>query len=212
MHRLRHKYSYWQNRTGPHYLRKSALAEERGITGLETAIILIAFVMVASVFSYVVLSAGLFSSQKAKEAIYEGIGTAGSSVELRGSVLARVENGVLQTVYFTVASISGGGPIDFTDTTAAGNTTAQNKVVIAYHDSTRQVASTNWTMEKISFMNADNLLDGDELFQIAVDLSPLATNVTAYHTFVLEVKPPNGAILIIERTVPARINQLVNLN
>ena len=41
---------------------------QKGITGLETAIILIAFVMVASVLSYVVLSAGLFSSQKAKEA------------------------------------------------------------------------------------------------------------------------------------------------
>jgi len=39
---------------------------QEGITGLETAIILIAFVIVASVFAYVVLSAGLFSSQKAK--------------------------------------------------------------------------------------------------------------------------------------------------
>ncbi|HUV53535.1 MAG TPA: archaellin/type IV pilin N-terminal domain-containing protein, partial [Dehalococcoidia bacterium] len=39
--------------------------DERGITGLETAIILIAFVVVASVFAYTVLSAGIFSSQKA---------------------------------------------------------------------------------------------------------------------------------------------------
>ena len=37
--------------------------DERGITGLETAIILIAFVVVASVFAYSVLSAGIFSSQ-----------------------------------------------------------------------------------------------------------------------------------------------------
>jgi hypothetical protein len=40
--------------------------KEEGITGLETAIILRAFVMVASVFSYVVLSAGLYSAQKVK--------------------------------------------------------------------------------------------------------------------------------------------------
>jgi archaeal flagellin FlaB len=38
-----------------------------GITGLETAIIMIAFVLVASVFSYVVISAGLFASQKSRE-------------------------------------------------------------------------------------------------------------------------------------------------
>ena len=46
---------------------------QEGITGLETAIILIAFVIVASVFAYVVLSAGLFSSQKAKEAVNAGL-------------------------------------------------------------------------------------------------------------------------------------------
>jgi len=46
---------------------------EEGITGLETAIILIAFVIVASVFAYVVLSSGLFSSQKAKEAVTAGM-------------------------------------------------------------------------------------------------------------------------------------------
>lgn len=186
--------------------------DEAGITGLETAIILIAFVMVASVFSYVVLSAGLFSSQRAKAAIYEGIDTAGSSVELRGSVLARVEGGILQTVYFTVSSVSGGAPINFTDTSSSGNGTTQNKVVISYHDAQRQIAAANWTMERVSRVNDDNLLDESELFQIAVDLSPLAANVTSYHPFTLEVKPPNGAVLAITRTVPARISQLVNLN
>ena len=49
---------------------KRARANQRGVTGLETAIILIAFVVVASVFAYTVLSAGLFSSEKGKEAIH----------------------------------------------------------------------------------------------------------------------------------------------
>jgi flagellin FlaB len=39
--------------------------EEYGITGLETAIVLIAFVVVAAVFAFVVLSTGLFSSERA---------------------------------------------------------------------------------------------------------------------------------------------------
>ena len=38
--------------------------DERGITGLETAIILIAFVVVASVFAFVVLSTGVFSAER----------------------------------------------------------------------------------------------------------------------------------------------------
>ena len=40
---------------------------ERGITGLETAIILIAFVVVASVFAFTVLSMGIFASRDQKK-------------------------------------------------------------------------------------------------------------------------------------------------
>ena len=50
-------------------LAKKMHWDERGITGLETAIILIAFVVVASVFAYTVLSAGIFSSQKGQEVV-----------------------------------------------------------------------------------------------------------------------------------------------
>ena len=62
--------------------------DQRGITGLETAIILIAFVVVASVFAYTVLSAGIFSSERGKEAIHAGLETARGSMELVGSVKA----------------------------------------------------------------------------------------------------------------------------
>ncbi|MEE8363798.1 MAG: archaellin/type IV pilin N-terminal domain-containing protein, partial [Dehalococcoidia bacterium] len=46
--------------------------DQRGITGLETAIILIAFVVVASVFAFTVLSTGIFSSERSKETVYAG--------------------------------------------------------------------------------------------------------------------------------------------
>jgi len=45
---------------------------QRGITGLETAIILIAFVVVASVFAFTVLSTGIFSSERSKETVHAG--------------------------------------------------------------------------------------------------------------------------------------------
>ena len=53
---------------------------QRGITGLETAIILIAFVTVASVLGYSVLSAGIFSAERGKETVYQGLEQASSSV------------------------------------------------------------------------------------------------------------------------------------
>ena len=95
--------------------------EQQGVTGLETAIILIAFVIVASVFAYVVLSAGLFSTQKAKEAVYAGLEEAQSTIELKGNIYGKMENSVLQEVYFTVGTTTGGDAIDFTDTSSANS-------------------------------------------------------------------------------------------
>ena len=59
------------------------VASQKGITGLETAIILIAFVVVASVFAFTVLSTGIFSSEKGKETVYAGLQEARSSLEPR---------------------------------------------------------------------------------------------------------------------------------
>jgi flagellin FlaB len=91
---------------------------ERGITGLETAIILIAFVVVASVFAYTVLSAGIFSSQKAKEAIYSGLDEATSSMEPRGGMTAYAGTvGATETLVklsFTVTTALPGYAADLT--------------------------------------------------------------------------------------------------
>jgi flagellin FlaB len=46
---------------------------EQGVTGLETAIILIAFVVVASVFAFTVLSTGIFSAERGKETAHAGL-------------------------------------------------------------------------------------------------------------------------------------------
>ncbi len=50
--------------------------DSRGITGLETAIVLIAFVVVSSVFAFAALSTGLFPSDKSKETINAGLSEA----------------------------------------------------------------------------------------------------------------------------------------
>nr|AAB32838.1 flagillin {N-terminal} [Methanospirillum hungatei, GP1, flagellar filaments, Peptide Partial, 46 aa] [Methanospirillum hungatei] len=42
-------------------------------SGLEAAIVLIAFVVVAAVFSYVMLGAGFFATQKSQEVTYSGV-------------------------------------------------------------------------------------------------------------------------------------------
>jgi len=195
------------------FLRRTE-KDQQGITGLETAIILIAFIIVASVFAYVVLSAGLFSTQKAKEAVHAGLEEARSTVEVKGNVYGKMESGILTEVYFTVSTTTGGDAIDFTDT---ASTNGSNLVVISYTDAYQMFPTVNWTMTKLNTTDADNMLDNNELFMITVDLSCVSVNATAeqlpgpYHTFQLELKPPVGAVLVLERTLPARVDQIVNL-
>lgn len=182
--------------------------KQEGITGLETAIILIAFVIVASVFAYVVLSAGLFSAQKAKEAVNAGIQSTMSTVELRGDIIAKMESSEVTELYFCVGIPAAGTPVDFTPTT---NSTQH--VVISYHDADNLIPSMNWTIQRLSSINDDYLLDPNELFMVTVDVADSDNiSIGPYHKFALEVKPPDGPVLPVERIVPGRISQYVNLH
>ena len=68
--------------------RPAAIVQrQRGVTGMETAIILMAFVVVASIYAFTVLSTGIFSSDKGKETIHAGVGDAAGPFELEGSIV-----------------------------------------------------------------------------------------------------------------------------
>lgn len=189
-------------------LLKRIREKQEGITGLETAIILIAFVIVASVFAYVVLSAGLFSSQKAKEAVNAGLQSTMATVEIRGNVIVKMEGSEVTEIYFCVGIPSAGSPVDF-------NPSSENisPLVISYSDADNLLPSVNWTIEKLSTINSDNILDPNELFQVTVFV-PTSGNVSIgpYDRFALEVKPADGPVLPVERTIPGRVNQYVNLH
>jgi flagellin-like protein len=132
---------------------KSLHRDKRGITGLETAIILIAFVVVASVFAYTVISAGMFSSQKGQEVIHSGLEEARTTIALKGDVVVKDTDSDddLDEVIFTVVSIADGEPVDLTeptDTTPAdglADTGSGNVAVISYVDAANRYTDLAWT-------------------------------------------------------------------
>ena len=180
--------------------------DERGITGLETAIILIAFVVVASVFAYTVLSAGIFSSQKGQEAVYTGLQQARSTVELKGDVVAKANATAITEIIFSVSNALDGEAIDLTDTT--GN----NVTVISYSSENTRTEELDWTSLVQGWGDGDSLLEAGEMFEITVDMTGAGEAIGTYHTFQLEVKPPVGSALIIERTTPAALDAVMILN
>ena len=206
---------------------KRFLRHEKGITGLETAIILIAFVVVAAVFAYTALSAGLFSTQKGQEAVYAGLKEARSTIELRGTVTA-VSPAVgatanISQLSFTIANVLGGEAVDFTPPASGLLGIAQgvdNKVIINYIDQDQTVTNIYWTVTALGKDNGNYLLETDEKFQITVGGSTgndLLNALNASHllgvnkTFSLVVVTPIGAVLEIERTTPPYMDLINNL-
>ena len=184
--------------------------DERGITGLETAIILIAFVVVASVFAYTVLSAGIFSSQKGQEAIHSGLEQARSTLEMKGNVVAAGNSTVVATLTFCLANALGGEAIDLTtpinDGSGLADGNSTNVVVISYSSEDVRTDDLYWSKTSMGLDDGDDLLEAGELFEIVVDLSGCGETVDTYQTFTIQVKPPVGSVLVIERTTPAALD------
>jgi len=68
-------------------IQKGHRHTHRGIIGIESAIVLIAFVIVAAALAFVVLNMGFTTAQKAKTTIVSTLAEAGSSLEIEGKVI-----------------------------------------------------------------------------------------------------------------------------
>lgn len=191
---------------------------QKGITGLETAIILIAFVTVAAVFGYAVLSAGIFSAEKGKETVYLGLQEAKSTMEITGSVIAS-GNATAQevtSISFTVRNAVAGEPIDLTvPALPAGN----NKCILAYVDDGQYHNDVEWTIDWVGYSDGDTLLEVGEKAEISFDCTdidgaatPLSPVLEVNETFTLQFKPPSGATVTIERIIPAYIDSVMDLH
>jgi flagellin FlaB len=192
---------------------------EKGITGLETAIILIAFVTVASVLGYSVLSAGIFSSEKGKETVYQGLAQAQASMEVKGSVYATVDQTTSKVtdITFTLASVLNDQAVDMTPP-GTGN---KNTTVISYTDSTGTYNDVTWTETALGVDIGDTsgMLKPNEQMTIDVKLpttgpgtTGTGANLGTYGTFTIQIVPATGAAITIERTLPGLLGTSVDLN
>jgi flagellin FlaB len=186
--------------------------DERGITGLETAIILIAFVVVATVFAFIVLTTGIFSAERGKETVYAGLAKARGTMEVRGGVVVQ-STGCPTTcavtqVQFQVANAAGGDPIPLDP-----NATT-NRTVVAYRDANVVENDMTYTVDWITG-NADKLLEPGELATITVTAASNANtigNLIANDRWTLELQTPVGAVIDITRSMPAQLETVMQLH
>ncbi len=160
------------------------MKKEAAFSGLEAAIVLIAFVVVAAVFSYVMLGAGFFATQKSQEVTYSGMKQATSNLILDGMIYGSYSatGSGLQAVYAYVKVPEGGETQDLRYVTYLW--TKENKAVTTL----KSVTPTN------------QQLNPGSRVKITIK-TPTGYHPTAGQKFVLEIKPKTGASTIITRTL-----------
>jgi flagellin FlaB len=199
----------------------------RGMTGLETAIILVAFVITAAAFAFVVLNMGFLTAEKAQSVISSGMSEASSAMLIDSGVVGQfgstggdqADIDLLKLTFYLKLS-QGHEPIDLDD----------SKLVATYTNARchGEIYAANGTVMTVQGVNSDgdSLLEVGEKFKVTVEFDELlfgsmvdpvqadqeGVYVHPYEEFRIELRPATGAVLSIERQLPAVYNTIMVLD
>ncbi len=194
------------------------MKDESGITALETAIILIAFVVVAAIFAFTVLTTGTFLTERSKEAAYAGLQEVRGSMELKGSLVlssGTATTATEQWLIFNLSNVTGGSSQDLSKTRITYRSTAVNReldmMVLTDNATWAQPAQGDWVSADLSDPTKSlMILSQGKVAKITVSL-PSGVKIQADSQFALEIKPMSGGVLLIERTAPALITAITDM-
>jgi len=200
----------------------------RGIVGIEAAIVLIAFVLVASALAFVVLNMGMFTTQKTKEVIARAYEESTRAIDIAGNVVAKTATGGsgLDLVAIPIKLTAGSRAVDLNKTAVA--------ITVILPDGRAQHTDNGYkfdplqTFKKVTDFGTDvsltNDLDatfvyartdedttnkGDNLLEpgeIVLLVFKVPSGTGPYSRIIVEIKPPQGATVTVERVVPPKID------
>jgi len=147
-------------------------SKRRGVIGIESAIVLIAFVIVAAALSFVVLNMGFSTTQKAKTTIGQGLETSSSVIEVGGSVGGHLNAtaGALDVLTVPLKVASGAKNVDL----------QQSLTGVRYFTKTLQYDNIyNGTLSTGTYASVSDALVAAEAANI-IDSNPLTTSNPSY--------------------------------
>ena len=202
----------------------------KGIVGIEAAIVLIAFVIVAAALAFVTLNMGFYTTQKSKETMKTGLEEATSALEVDGSVIGAVDTSENKVwgIAIPLKLSSGRNPVDLTKVVIT-ITTKNKTVYLNVSDSDTQIVENpddqdvfdvllntkDDNNQPVEFVfieyvgDNDNLVEVNEKWVLVIQLNHtdvLNYKLSAYSTIHVEIKPSTGAPLTVERMIPAQLS------
>ncbi len=220
-------------------MQKNRINSKRGILGIESAIVMIAFVVVAAALAFVVLNAGFGTTQQAKTTISAGLEEASSALEIAGKVIGNAttgNNAKLTSITIPIKVSGGAGSVNVekaltavryisTGSTNVSYDNIYNGTISSqpYSNFTQAVAKarenggvcedTDKTCAFIwwsSQRNTNDIIDPGETAALTI-LFKSADRSPALDEIKVEVVVAKGAVLTVERQVPTLTTSIVDM-
>ena len=227
-------------------IQKGHRHTHRGIIGVESAIVLIAFVIVAAALAFVVLNMGFTTAQKAKTTIVSTLAEAGSSLEIEGKAIGSSYQpsggpSSLNATSFPIKIAGSGDSVNLDPSYTAikylsnlitydniYNGTLNPSTFASLETATTQADALNvflgpspytdagWPVETTAFIywtvgrNTNDILEAGEHANLAIVFAA-GDRPQELDTIRVEIIPPAGASLTIQRQIPNITTEVVDL-
>ena len=195
---------------------KKFLKRNRGMVGIEAAIVLIAFVIVAAAFSFMAVNMGLFATQRGRDTIQQGISDVSSPLMIDGTIYLRGSSAKVNAVVIPLETI-GTQYVSMAQnstvvTLRVGNHTAIANVYkgingtdpyTAQFDTLVNAVGNSSTGAQLFIGNSDggSSLDSNEKGFLVFYLSGTDQAAEGEHIYI-DIRPQNGAPLAVDIFVP----------
>ena len=204
----------------------AVLRQKRGIVGIEAAIVLIAFVVIAAAFAYVVINMGFYSAQQAKSTIDKGIQEATSALTLDGFIIGLTNGTDLQYLAIPLKLAVGRSEVDMANDTVVVSVLGDGFALSDIYDTVAVSTDSNLTALMIGTTaakakcyifnddgNGDTLLKQNEKAYMVINLSA-GYVLGSYSKVKVEIRTSRGAALMIQRDIPGGLptDKLVDLS
>jgi flagellin FlaB len=189
----------------------------RGIVGIEAAIVLIAFVVIAASMAYVVINMGFFAAQEAKSTIGKGIQEATAALEIDGFVTGKTNSSTVGVTYLAIPLklAVGQEQVDLSNSTVVvavqcgnfslaniyGGARAINDVSIADLMASVTGAPNATCFIYNSQFNSDTALKQNAKAYLVIGLGD-SYGLLPYTKVKIEIRTSTGAALMIQRDIP----------
>ena len=200
-------------------LLKRLSKNTKGIVGIEAAIVLIAFIIIAAALSYVVINMGFYTTQKTKETMQTGLDESLSALQLDGVVTAKTNESSSEILYLLVpAKLSAGkASVDLKKESIIVSVYLQNATFLNIYQGAETSSGTTWdelsnalsladSQAKFAIYNGDGdtVLESNEKAFLMIQLDSTSADgmIGDYQTVKVEVRTPKGAALTVVRTAP----------